>query len=215
MKTAATKILLSAFIILVFSAVASVAQPLDIYFHWTPSPIIDGDGIVRPEAVSYEVWLKRGEEQIQMIATVGDTTFILSAQPGVTQRIRVRGTDRDGRRSVMSDWSNPIYFENGGEIVTVPMGAQLKGNYPNPFNPETRIRYGVPEDITSGQMVRLEIFSVKGYRIRTLAVDRSPGWHEVVWDGKDDRGMVTSTGMYVTRFAVGNSVTTQKMTMVK
>jgi len=214
-KTAATKILYSVFIILVFSAVASVAQPLDIYFHWSPSPIIDGDGIVRPEAVNYEVWLKRGEEQIQMIATVGDTTYMLNVHPGVTQRIRVRGVDKDGRRSAMSEWSNPIYFESGGDIVTVPLGAQLKGNYPNPFNPETRIRYGVPEDITSGDKVRLEIFSVKGYRIRTLKVDRSPGWHEVVWDGKDDRGMVTSTGMYVTRFAVGNSVTTQKMTMVK
>jgi len=214
-KTASKKILLSAFILLVFAAPAAWAQHQDVRFHWSPCPVIDGDGIVRPEAVNYEVWIKRGDDQVQMIATVDDTTFMLSAEPGVTQRISVRGLDKDGRKSVMSEWSNPIYFENGGPVVSVPKGAQLKGNYPNPFNPETRIRYGIPEDIKSGEMVRLEIFSVQGYRIRTLDVDRSPGWHEVVWDGKDDRGLVASTGMYVTRFAVGSSVTTHKMTMVK
>ena len=90
MNTAATKILLSAFILLVFGASASVAQRQDIHFHWNPSPVIDGDGIVRPEAVNYEVWLKRGDDQIQMIATVDDTTYMLNAEPDVTHRIRVR-----------------------------------------------------------------------------------------------------------------------------
>jgi len=214
-KTAATKILLSVFILSILTASTALAQQQDVHFHWSPSPVIDDGGIVRPEAVNYQVWLKRGSESEQLVATVSDTTFILSADPGVTQRIRVRGVDDKDRMSIMSDWSDPFYFENGGEIVTGPIGAQLKANYPNPFNPETRIVYGVPDNIKSTDVVRLEIFTVQGYRVRILPVDRSPGWHEAVWDGKDDRGMVTSTGMYVTRFMVGNSVKTGKMTMVK
>ena len=215
MKTAAAKILFSAFILVILTGSAALAQSHEVHLHWSASPVIDEDGIVRPEAVSYEVWLKRGDELDQLVATVQDTTFQYNADLGITQRIRVRGVDKRGLKSVMSEWSNPIFFEMNGEIVTVPIGAQLKDNYPNPFNPETRIVYGIPEDIKSTDVVRMEIFSVQGYRVRTLQIDRSPGWHEVVWNGKDDRGMVTSTGMYVTRFVVGSSLKTGKMTMVK
>lgn len=215
MKTAAIKILLSALILSAFSASAALAATQDIQFHWRASPVIDDDGIVRPEAVTYEVWLKRGEASEQMVATVQDTTYKLTADSGVSTRVRVRGIDKEGRRSVMSDWSEPFYFEIEGEAVAKPLGAQLKPNYPNPFNPETRIVYSIPEDIKSSDVVRLEIFSVQGYRVRTLPVDRSPGWHEVTWNGKDQRGVVASAGMYVTRFVVGNSIETGKMTMVK
>lgn len=215
MKTAAAKILFSALILLILTGSAALAQQHEVHLHWSASPVIDGDGIVRPEAVSYEVWLKRGDELDQLVATVRDTTFKYNADPGISQRIRVRGIDIRGLRSMMSEWSDPIFFELTGNAITLPIGAQLKANYPNPFNPETRIVYGIPEDIKSTDVVRLEIFTVQGYRVRTLQVDRSPGWHEVVWNGQDDRGMVTSTGMYVTRFAVGSSVKTGKMTMVK
>ena len=215
MKTAAYKILLSALILSAFSASAAWASTQDIQFHWSPSPIIDDDGIVRPEAVTYEVWLKRGNASEQLVATVPDTTYKLTADSGVSTRVRVRGIDSQGRRSVMSEWSESFYFEVDGEIVTTPRGAQLKPNYPNPFNPETRIVYSIPENIKSSDVVRLEIFSVQGYRVRILPVNRTPGWHEVTWNGRDQRGVVASAGMYVTRFVVGNSVETGKMTMVK
>ncbi len=215
MKTASYKILLCALILSAFSVSAAWASTQDIQFHWKPSPIIDEDGIVRPEAVTYEIWLKRGDASEQLVATVQDTTYKLTADSGISTRVRVRGVDKEGRRSPMSDWSEAFYFDSDGEIVNTPMGAQLKPNYPNPFNPETRIVYSIPEDIKSTDVVRLEIFSVQGYRVRTLPVDRSPGWHEVTWNGKDQRGVVASTGMYVTRFVVGNSIETGKMTMVK
>jgi len=214
-KSAAMKILISAIILSILAASAALAQKQDFQFHWGASPVIDDDGIVRPEAVSYEVWLKMGDESAQMVTTVPDTTFWLTVEPGISHRIRVRGLDDEGRKSKLSEWSDPVYLEIGGDISTLPTGAQLKANYPNPFNPETRIVYGVPESIKSSDPVRLEIFTLQGHRVRTLQVDRTPGWHEVAWDGRDERGMVTSAGMYVTRFVVGTSVQTGKMTMVK
>ena len=84
-----------------------------------------------------------------------------------------------------------MYFE--GEVRTgdgVPPAGALDGNYPNPFNPETRIRYGIPADIATGTPVRLEIYGIDGRRVRSFTVDRTPGWHEVTWDGTDDRGVV-------------------------
>ena len=51
--------------------------------------------------------------------------------------------------------------------------------------------------------------------MRAFSVDRTPGFHEVQWDGTDDVGQPQSTGVYLTRFAYGEEVQTRKMTMVK
>ncbi len=75
--------------------------------------------------------------------------------------------------------------------------------------------YGIPAEISDSDRVRLDIFSLDGRLVRTLDVDRTPGWHEVVWDGTDDRGRNQATGMYVQRLMVGTMVETRKMTMVK
>jgi len=214
-KTAAFKIPLLVLVLSLSAAFSALAQGRDINFHWAPSRVTSGDGLVRPKAVSYEIWLRKGSESAQLVATVPDTTYSLYADAGVAQVIRVRGVDKFGNKSVWSEWSDPIFFEVDGELVTTPRGPQLKSNYPNPFNPETRIVYGIPHDIKSTDRVQLEIFSVQGYRVRSLEVDRSPGWHEVAWNGKDERGVVMSAGMYVTRFIVGDDVKTGKMTMVK
>ena len=58
-------------------------------------------------------------------------------------------------------------------------------NFPNPFNPETTIAYGLPE----GAEVRLFIYNVLGQQVRTL-VDgwQPPGHYVVVWDSTNDTG---------------------------
>lgn len=195
----------------------ALAQDQPVSFHWAPSPAFDGQGNPLSEAVGYQVWLRRDSGTPVQVATVmRDTVYTLQAEAGVVQRIRVCGFDLEGRISPFSEWSDPVYFEDeirGGDGV--PGAGALGGNYPNPFNPETRIRYGIPDDLATGDPVRLEIFGIDGRRVRTFAVDRTAGWHEVTWDGTDDRGVVQSTGLYVTRLVVGARVQTGKMTMLK
>ncbi len=198
-------------------AAAAFAQTTDYHFHWAPCPSEDGSGEPLSPAVGYEVWLREDADSERLVATVmSDTVYTLRARPGVVQHLRVAGFDAVGRRSEKSDWSDPVYFEDDERSTPgVPGTAALGGNYPNPFNPETRIRYGVPEDVGAGDRVRLEIYALDGRRVRTFDVDRSPGWHEVIWDGLGDDGQIQSTGMYVTRFIVGDAMSTTKMTMVK
>jgi hypothetical protein len=217
-KTAALRALLLTGALLLLGSGVAAAQTQDFMFHWSPSPVIDGDGIVRPEAVYYEVWFQRGTQPEVMIGTTPDTLFIVTGEPEVTQRIRVRAVDAEGRTSEKSQWSDPIYFTNEGDnngFPGLPAGPELQPNYPNPFNPETTIVYAVPMDVDPGMRVRLEIYAVNGQRVRRLDVDSTPGWHEVKWDGRDDAGLVASTGMYITLFAIGDEVVTNKMTMLK
>lgn len=219
MRSSALKILIPILLGPILLAVPAIAQNLDYDFHWSPSPAVDNSGNARPEAVEYEVYLKRGGSAEVLVATVADTVFTLSAEPGVAQRLMVRGVSADGRYSTMSEPSDPIYFEITEEdtrgVPGVPLSAELRGNYPNPFNPETRVVYGVPDSATGNELMRLEIYNLQGQLVRRLEVDPSPGWHEATWDGKDDSGVVAATGMYLTRFAVGTMVTSGKMTMVK
>ncbi len=69
----------------------------------------------------------------------------------------------------------------------------LKQNFPNPFNPVTRIQYSIGEctDLSIG------IYDVLGRRIKTIALSQqSQGKHEIVWDATNDYGELVSTGVY-------------------
>ena len=194
------------------------AQNVNYDFHWNPSPEVDSQGNSLPAAVAYQVYVKRGSAPEELVATVADTLYTLSAEPGVVQRLLVRAIDASGRTSRMSPASDPIYFESfeqdrGGDEM--PPVAEIRRNYPNPFNPETRIVYGVPAGVTGDEAMRLEIYNVQGQLVRRLDVDPTPGWHEAVWDGRNQSGSVEPTGMYLSRFSVGSMVSTNKMTMIK
>ncbi|MBK7046964.1 MAG: T9SS type A sorting domain-containing protein [bacterium] len=197
------------------AALPAAAEIVSMEFHWEPSPVDDG-GVQRPAAAFYEVFLLRGADGEAFAATVEDTLWTLDAEPDVVQRICVRGVDSEGHASEFSEWSDPVYFESqGGGQGPIPPAPELEPNYPNPFNPETSIVYGVPDDLGTGDLMSLEIYTVDGRRVRTFEVNRTAGWHEVTWDGRDDHGQPSAAGMYITRYAAGAMVKTGKMTMVK
>ena len=64
----------------------------------------------------------------------------------------------------------------------MPDQYALEGNYPNPFNPSTTIRFGLPESA----QVRLAVYDVLGRQVRVLLDGvREAGTHEVVFDASD------------------------------
>ncbi|MEZ4388292.1 MAG: hypothetical protein R3D98_12095 [Candidatus Krumholzibacteriia bacterium] len=216
-----TKFMLVALVLggLVGAALAQ-GEPVEVRFGWTGCPTHDQDGNACAAAVVYEVYLQKGGAEAVKVAEVeNDTTFTLIAERGVVQRVRVVGYDVAGRPSEPSEWSDPIYFEieRGAEnpLGPPPTAATLRKNYPNPFNPETAIVYGVPANLPGDAAVALEIYNLRGQRIRTFGVDTTPGWHEVTWNGLDDGGRPQATGTYVTRYICGDRVEVGKMTMVK
>jgi hypothetical protein len=85
-------------------------------------------------------------------------------------------------------------------------------NYPNPFNPMTKISFSLPES----QAVRLGIYSVDGRLVRTLVNEvRGPGLHEVIWNGQDDTGRQAASGVYFYRVDAGPHSEVRKMTLMK
>lgn len=85
-------------------------------------------------------------------------------------------------------------------------------NYPNPFNPATTINFNLKAE----SHVELNIFDIKGHKIRTLVSEQVPaGAHSTVWNGKDDRGNIVSSGLYFYKIEAGSYTETKKMILVK
>ncbi|UCD95339.1 MAG: T9SS type A sorting domain-containing protein [Candidatus Zixiibacteriota bacterium] len=81
------------------------------------------------------------------------------------------------------------------------------GNSPNPFNPMTRISFGLPQ----ASDVRLEIYNIIGRRVATLVSGRlEAGPHTVIWDGTGN-----ASGIYFCRLKADRLVETMKMILIK
>ena len=94
----------------------------------------------------------------------------------------------------------------------IPNSFVLHQNYPNPFNPETTIAYGLPEET----FVNITVFNVVGQKVRTLfSGKQSPGFHKLVWNGKDDDGSLMPSGMYVYRLKAGEFSQTRKLALLR
>jgi len=93
-----------------------------------------------------------------------------------------------------------------------PYSYALYENFPNPFNPETQIRF----ELAATQDVKLAIYDILGRRVRFLTNQSfGPGFHVVNWDGMNDMGERVASGVYVYRIKAGNFISHRKMLMVQ
>ena len=77
---------------------------------------------------------------------------------------------------------------------TGPMSYALHQNYPNPFNPGTTIQFDLPV----GADTRITVYDLLGREVVRLADGPlEPGHHRLEWDGRDSRGQMVPTGMYI------------------
>ena len=98
------------------------------------------------------------------------------------------------------------------EATSQPETFSLSQNYPNPFNPVTRIDYALAEATDT----KLEIYNVRGQRVRTL-VDHhlEAGLHFVHWDSRDMKGQSVAAGIYFYRITAGERTATRKMLLLR
>ncbi len=78
--------------------------------------------------------------------------------------------------------------------VARPVTYALHQNYPNPFNPGTMIQFDLPV----GSDTRIAVYDLLGREVVRLADGRlEPGYHQLLWNGRDTRGRAVPTGMYI------------------
>ena len=88
----------------------------------------------------------------------------------------------------------PVSVNIPAELV--PATLTLLQNYPNPFNQQTKIRFYLPSRFKN-QKLTISIFTLNGKRIKQLTrAVFTAGWHEIVWDGKNEHNQSVSSGLY-------------------
>jgi len=91
--------------------------------------------------------------------------------------------------------------------------AQTKiSNYPNPFNPTTTIKFNLANDA----YIELNIYNISGQLVKRLVADNlMAGEQEVIWNGDNDRGSKSASGIYLYKIKSGSFQTSGKMVMMK
>jgi|GEM_PF-2151619 len=93
------------------------------------------------------------------------------------------------------------------DIIKSPEDFYISQNFPNPFNPLTKIKYG----LDSRQYVTIKIYDLLGGEVATLVEAEKPaGAYEVTFDGS-----TLASGIYIYRFSTNKNTVSKKMTLVK
>ncbi|MFQ5906938.1 MAG: S8 family serine peptidase, partial [bacterium] len=107
---------------------------------------------------------------------------------------------------------NPSVVTFNSSSQEFPRNFSLLGNYPNPFNPCTRIAYSVNEPGT----VTLEILNLLGEQVTILESGyKYPGQYVTIWDSRSNGGDKVSSGLYFYRLSLGDEYRLGRMTLVR
>ena len=120
----------------------------------------------------------------------------------------VMNTDKSGDVLVLGGEGRPA--ADGPDLAT-PLVAGMTA-VPNPFNPQTEIRFTLP----AGGEVKLTVFDVRGRAVRTLVSGTlAAGPHAVAWNGRSDAGRAQPSGVYLALLEAGPVRLTQRLTLVQ
>ncbi|MCL2062938.1 MAG: T9SS type A sorting domain-containing protein [Candidatus Cloacimonetes bacterium] len=98
------------------------------------------------------------------------------------------------------------------EDIEIPLITELIGNFPNPFNPETIIKFNIAVE----SIVSIDIYNIRGQRVRNLLNESmNVGFHQVLWNGEDEYGRDVGSGLYFYVMRAGDFTTVRRMVLLK
>ena len=101
---------------------------------------------------------------------------------------------------------------DAGSLSDTPAPKLYMANYPNPFNPDTTLRFNLPEDAE----INLEIYNLKGQKVRQLlSGSQTAGMHTCLWDAKDNGGTKVSSGIYFAVLSTQGNQLSRKLLLMK
>ena len=95
---------------------------------------------------------------------------------------------------------------------SLPKEFKVSSNYPNPFNPSTKIDV----EIAKRSHLDISVFDLNGRLISNIySNDQLPGVYTYTWSGKDKTGQLVSSGVYFIQVKSGSNLHNQKVAFMK
>ncbi|RKX20306.1 MAG: hypothetical protein DRP26_01935 [Candidatus Zixiibacteriota bacterium] len=153
-------------------------------------------------------------EDVSIMITTGP--FDIAVGENVKAAFAILGADNLSTLQEIADAAIFKYYnmtdvdERAKDIIPTSFG--LVGNFPNPFNPSTSIRYSIGKP----GAVKIDIYDLLGRRVRLLVDEyENPGIYDIVWDGKDTRGINVASGLYFVRLQNQEGTSSKKMLLLR
>jgi hypothetical protein len=108
---------------------------------------------------------------------------------------------------ILKTTNGGVSFVEEEKINEIPTTYSLTNNFPNPFNPSTKIRYSVPQS----SRVVFRVFDILGDEIETLVDEQKAiGTYEITWYAEN-----LPSGVYFYRLQASNFVEIKKMLLLR
>lgn len=143
---------------------------------------------------------------------VDTTGFYLSDPTGCPACVPGCGQQAGAHAALQQDEAPDGSQVEGSMSVgpVVPERSSLEAPWPNPAARSVTLEFGVGRG--NGGVHRLVVYDVGGRRVRTVfQADLAPGVYRRLWDGRDERGRMVSSGMYFARLAGPGFAATRKI----
>jgi hypothetical protein len=158
------------------SAPVIISHPVSqvVYEGETAVFSIEAAGTPAPEVQ----WLRNS---VALPGEISDSLVLENVQPGDAAEYSARVYNSAGTvysNSAALTVNSPT---SAGEyrLAGIPEVYEMKGSYPNPFNPSTRISFGIPVE----SKIVLKVYSMTGELVEVLLNDIRPaGYYEKIWD---------------------------------
>ena len=143
-----------------------------------------------------------------------DTTRTISGlNNGTTYYFRIAAVDTALNES---DFSNEVSATPAAlavdESSAIPTSFALHPAHPNPLNPNTTIRFDLPETVD----ISIVVYDLMGREVaRLVDRDMTAGYHQVIWDGRTVHGREVPTGIYIARLVTPEFTKSIKMLLLK
>ena len=180
------------------------------------NPLLDWDSSATAESYRAKI-----SEDLLFINVVYDSSNIAiteyqlpnnGLEINTTYYWRVNATNVTGT----SPWSEIFEFTTGTTNISgnneIPKEFKLYENYPNPFNPSTKIKFDIPKS----SYVKLIVYDVLGREIKTLVNEKlNAGMYEVDWPAPSGDGSSYPSGVYFYKLITDDYISVKKMLMIK
>ena len=165
---------------------------------------------VEPEIYSFQIY--RDDMFLAHIENGNARAFLDDYLESGTYTYHIIAVYEDDIMSLPSESIEVVLSVTSIHDELIPSLNTLHGNYPNPFNPKTNISFSLNRE----QKVSIEIYNIKGQKIKTLVNSSLPAKkHTVTWHGDDDFGKSVGSGVYFYKMITDNYTETKKMLMLK
>jgi len=159
-------------------------QDHQIGVHWLNSPAGE---------VLYDTWnIAADAGYPDLNITTGSKLYVLPATANATRIMIYNPHEGSQGRGILHLATADLSVSNSDEYLPVPVPASLYC-YPNPMQGNLKIRLSAPENTD----MKLDVYNLKGQRIRSFTERELINNAETTWDGLDQDGRKTSSGIYI------------------